>query len=439
MKFNKNFINLFKKYKLYILYFSLILLIYFVVEYVISYKFINYGVTKKYIRFGQSIVLSGLNKNSGIEYRDGILSGFNEYNSKNNNSKKPLLQLYSLDDQYEPNYALENVKLLINYYDVFSIIGSWGTPTSVAIYKYVSLLRSIPFLGPLTGSNILRKTFKENLFLIRPSYKDEIQTIFNHIKSQKKKHFSFLYQDDEFGNSVLEDIHTYLFNEIELQFLSKGNYIRNINNIENAIQNIFQIKNPFMDEDVKKSQLLNHIEFIIISGTVDQAFELIQFVNYYKPSIDIYCLSFTNTVGLLKKIKNIKNKQNIYATLTVPFYDKENNKKLLESLQDHLLQIKKDNITNLTPNLLEGYILGRFISEIIQNFPNDKNMNRYDFINEIYSKKEFNIDGYTLGAFQNKTNPCNVGLNSIYLVKYEFEEKDFKQILIDKKTTKCNF
>lgn len=412
-----------KQYKLkqnilYIVFLIFLGLIYFFVTYITRYNVINYGVTKQRIRFGQSVVLSGSSKSSGIDYRDGILAGISDYNSSTRNNK-PIIEVYSIDDQYEASKAIENTKMLVNYYDIFAMIGSWGTPTSNEIYKYVSVKKDIPFIGPLTGSNILRKTFYEDLIFIRPSYNSEIECIFNYAKSIGKYHFSVLYQNDEFGLSVLQDIQYNLFTNQDFQFVSKGEYTRNDVNIENGIKEIFNINNPFIVDEIITSPYLKTIEFIICVSTDEQAFRFIKYIKRYNPDIIIFNISFVNRNSLNNKLKeyNITD-ENIYCTSVIPFHDTKNNKKLMDNLRKY--------IPNPTPINLEGYILGRFLSEIMKNLNGSSIITREQFVNTIYDVSTFDIDGYKLGPFVK--NKCNVGFDKVYLLEYSREIKGFKQI-----------
>ena len=37
------------------------------------------------------------------------------------------------DDKYEPTLSISNSKILVDYFNVLALIGSFGTPTTVAI------------------------------------------------------------------------------------------------------------------------------------------------------------------------------------------------------------------------------------------------------------------------------------------------------------------
>ena len=87
------------------------------------------GIDAERILFGQSAALTGPASGLGQAMRAGIEAAFHEAN-RNGGVHGRRLELISLDDGYEPEAAIENMRTLINDREVFALIGAVGTPTA---------------------------------------------------------------------------------------------------------------------------------------------------------------------------------------------------------------------------------------------------------------------------------------------------------------------
>jgi len=414
-----------KKMRYIIIYAILLIAFYYIIKRSVQNRAINYGVSEKYVRFGQTVVLSGSNKTSGESYRYGILVGYQRYNYQR--GTKPELQLISVDDRYEPDVAISNAQTLINYYDVFGIIGTWGTPTSYQIYQNVLSAKNITFVGPFTGSNLLRKSFDPDNIFIRPSYGNEVRVILDYMAKQNKYHFSVMYQDDEYGISTLQDTENLIIQNPNYQMLSKGSYTRNTPSIEDGLSAMLGISNPFDADEVKKSQFLKEMDFILLITTTEQAYYCIEFFKNYRPEIPIFCISGVNVQTLKLRLPTVKNLNHIYSTMVVPIYETQT-MFYTDMLED--IKIFNDNYNIIYPvseTFQEGYIIGRLLGEIMKDF--NIPITRDNFINYIYQKQTFDISGLKLGPFINTPERMNnVGLDTIYLIKYNPELKDYERL-----------
>ncbi len=108
------------------------------------------------IVFGQSAAFLGPAARLGVNMRAGVLAAFYQQNDDGGVHGK-LLKLVSYNDSYEPNTAIANVNRLIETDKVFALIGTVGTPTSIAVAP-IAQKHGIPFIGPFTGAGALRST-----------------------------------------------------------------------------------------------------------------------------------------------------------------------------------------------------------------------------------------------------------------------------------------
>ena len=137
------------------------------------------GVYPERILFGQSAAFDGPARALGLGMREGILTAFNETNSKGG-IKGRKHELVSYDDGYEPNRAIANTKKLIHTDRVFALIGEVGTPTSKAVQPIASEA-GVPFIGPFTGAEFLRNPHKPVVVNVRGSYYQETEAMVHHL------------------------------------------------------------------------------------------------------------------------------------------------------------------------------------------------------------------------------------------------------------------
>lgn len=162
------------------------------------------GVTDTEIRVGQFAALSGPAAELGKRMQLGILAHFTAINAAGGiNGRK--LKLISRDDSYEPEKAAAAVKALIEEEKVFALIGSVGTPTTLAAVPAINAAR-IPLIGPFTGAQALREPFNRNLFHVRASYFDETERIVQHLSTVGITKIAVFYQNDSYGKAGLEGV-----------------------------------------------------------------------------------------------------------------------------------------------------------------------------------------------------------------------------------------
>lgn len=162
------------------------------------------GVAEGEIRIGQFAAQTGPAAELGKRMQLGILAHFNAVNAAGGIGGRKLT-LISRDDGYEPEKAVAAVKALIEDDKVFALIGSVGTPTTLAAVPAINAA-GIPLIGPFTGAQALREPFNRNLFHVRASYFDETERIVQHLSTVGIKKIAVFYQNDSYGKAGLEGV-----------------------------------------------------------------------------------------------------------------------------------------------------------------------------------------------------------------------------------------
>jgi branched-chain amino acid transport system substrate-binding protein len=160
------------------------------------------GVTDKEILVGQFAAQTGPAAELGKGMQRGILAHFNAVNAAGGINGR-MLKLISRDDGYEPEKAAAAVKALIEEDKVFALIGSVGTPTTLAAIPAINAA-GIPLIGPFTGAQALREPFNANIFHVRASYFDETERIVQHLSTLGITKIAVFYQNDSYGKAGLE-------------------------------------------------------------------------------------------------------------------------------------------------------------------------------------------------------------------------------------------
>ena len=157
------------------------------------------GVQPDRILFGQSAALSGPASGLGSGMRAGLEAAFFEAN-QNGGVHGRRLELISLDDGYEPEAAIENMRKLINEHQVFALIGAVGTPTARSSVP-VAAAAGVPYIAPFTGAPFLRDGQWQNVINLRASYYQETEAMMAFLTARGLKRVAVAYQDDSFGRA----------------------------------------------------------------------------------------------------------------------------------------------------------------------------------------------------------------------------------------------
>lgn len=192
------------------------------------------------ILLGQSCALSGPAGALGRAYMQGANTYFEEVNAKGG-VKGRKIKLITLDDYYEPDYAVKNTLELIEKKKVFAIFGEVGTPTSKAVIPIITK-HETPFLMPFTGAELLRKPYNKYIINMRSSYEHETQALIEYLVDVKKyRKIAVFYQNDSYGKAGLSGVKKSL-NSKGLSLVTEGRYRRNTLLIEKALRTILKSK-----------------------------------------------------------------------------------------------------------------------------------------------------------------------------------------------------
>ena len=171
-------------------------------------KFADQGVTKDEIVIGTHQDLSGPIKGFGIPTANGMKMAVDEINANGGiNGRK--IKLVIEDSGYDPKRAVLATQKMIERDDVFAMVATLGSPTTLAPQDIV-LDAGVFQLFPVTSAEFTwtmeKGRAQERLkFAITLPYADSIRATMKALIEEKKlSKPCVMYQDDEFGKNVTD-------------------------------------------------------------------------------------------------------------------------------------------------------------------------------------------------------------------------------------------
>ena len=120
----------------------------------------------------------------GIEFIKGANAYFNYVNDLGGINGREI-ELITLDDSYEPQYAIQNTNELIKNKKCSRCLEKLEHHLQEAVLPIIKEY-NIPFLTPLTGVDSVRDNESGLIFNLRNSYKDETKAMIQYLVTELK-------------------------------------------------------------------------------------------------------------------------------------------------------------------------------------------------------------------------------------------------------------
>jgi ABC-type branched-subunit amino acid transport system substrate-binding protein len=147
------------------------------------------------IVIGQSVPLSGSNKDLGEDIREGAHAYLKKLNDAGGvNGRR--IELVSIDDANDTKRSEANTKTLIDQ-GVLALFGYGSATLSRPALPHVEAAR-IAFFAPFTGADPMRK-FNRFVYNHRASYADEMEKVVDHYTTFGIKRFAIVHYEDAIG------------------------------------------------------------------------------------------------------------------------------------------------------------------------------------------------------------------------------------------------
>ena len=156
------------------------------------------------IVIGRSLALTGPLKPYGEAKRDGGDAYIEQVNKAGGIRGRPI-KLVTLDDEYQADKIVVNLKKLATSEKPIAFLGLFGVPT-VAAALPVLLELKIPAVGLTSGAAAVRTPHNEFSFPVIVSYAEEANKIASHINIFNDTATTEIYTDNAFGESVKNNL-----------------------------------------------------------------------------------------------------------------------------------------------------------------------------------------------------------------------------------------
>lgn len=257
------------------------------------------GLTSSEIKIGSCSALDGPARQLGLETVLGATAYFDYINDQGGvNGRK--LKLSFHDDGYDPEKAAACFAQ-INKDNIFSAAFFVGTPTAA---KYVPLAENdkIPLVGLFTGAPFLTQPTKHYVFSVRASYNDETREQVDGLWKAGVRKIGIIYQDDAFGNAVLEGVKLALQKHGAAP-VGLGKFVRNTLDVAKAIADVHSA-NP---------------QAVIFASPYAPAAQILKLTHAQSWRPLFLTVSFVGTEALIKAAGN--DAEGVLITQVVPPYD----------------------------------------------------------------------------------------------------------------------
>ena len=161
------------------------------------------GVSKNEILLGSIQDLSGPIAGFGKQARAGMLLRVDEINEQGGiNGRK--LKLIIEDSAYDPKKAVLAAEKLVNQDKIFMMVGHIGTAHNMAAMP-VQFEKNVINFFPITAAREMFEPFHKLKYAFAATYFDQMRTaVPKLVKEKGAKKVCTMYQDDEFGQEVLQ-------------------------------------------------------------------------------------------------------------------------------------------------------------------------------------------------------------------------------------------
>jgi ABC-type branched-subunit amino acid transport system substrate-binding protein len=307
------------------------------------------GVSEDRVLFGMTGPFTGVAAELGRRLASGIRTYFAHVNAQGGIAGRKL-ELIALDDRYEPDKALANVRRLDEEKGVFGYVGNVGAPTAEVTLPY-ALQRKLLFFGAFTGSSLLRKRPPDRyVFNYRPSLEEETAAVVTYLlrdKELRPEEIAVFSQNDSYGDSGFRGVERTLRDRgRRTEQIVHARYPRNTLQVEEAVKKILA------DKAVKA---------VVMVPTYRPAAQFIKRVRDERPATIFTSTAFVGSAALAEELNELgpKYADGVIVTQMTPPLD--SHATLVLNYGKHL----REHAPSESPNAvsLEGYLAAAVLAE----------------------------------------------------------------------------
>jgi ABC-type branched-subunit amino acid transport system substrate-binding protein len=325
------------------------------------------GVGEREVLLGQFAALSGPAAQLGLRLQAGMKAWFQHVNAAGGVAGRAI-RLVARDDGYEPERALAAAKGLIQEDRVFALVGSVGTPTTLAAVPAINEA-GIPLVGMFTGAQALREPFNRNLFHVRASYFDETERIVQHLTTLGVKKIGVFYQNDSYGQAGLTGVRNALQRR-QMEPVGLGTVERNSVDVSKALDSLLKAQPEAIVQISAYKSSAAFIKAARAKGYGGQFFNV----------------SFVGSKALADELGDAGAGVVVSQVVPFPFQP------AMPVVRDYQAHMVAAGDKEFDFSSMEGYLIARVVTEGLKRA--GKNLTRESFVAGLESMREVDIGGF---------------------------------------------
>lgn len=327
------------------------------------------GITKNTILIGQTGALTGPLSLSNLELNAGAKLVFDEVNGRGGVHGRKIL-MRTLDDQFDPRIAVENVKKLIEEEQVLMLFGCGGAPANLAIAASINASR-IPHLAPATGADALHDAQHPYVFHTRASYGAELDKIVEHLVTMGSNKIAVVYADNAFGKGGLSGV----------EVAAKKYNIK--------INATVLLKDGPGQADAAVKDMLAKEPNAIISITSANGIEFTKIYRQYNKSTPFFTISLLGSPPVIKALGADASGLGVSQIVPNPYSAAS------PLVAQYQAAMRKSGNSAYSYASFEGYINARILVEALRRAGRD--LSRPKVVAALRSMNPYNLNGYEIG------------------------------------------
>lgn len=285
------------------------------------------AVTGQAIRAGAQLYFDAVNAHGGVHGRT--------------------IRLVTRDDVQKPDETVKLTRALIASDAPVAMICTVSTTNLEALAKDGVLAQtSTAMVGAISGAASVVKA--PNIFIVKASYRDEINRLFKQIASLGQTQVAMIYQDDGFGQDVMAGAEA-AAKLNGLTIVARSSYARNTIAVDKAVADIAKV-NP---------------QVVFVGATTAAAIEFVRQYGIAKGPGTLYGMSVIDTDAMLHTLGPI-GVRGYGFTVVLPLQQQTQRAVVRE--YDKLRDASSDK--NLSARSMEGFIAAKTLVKVLEGVPN---------------------------------------------------------------------
>lgn len=243
----------------------------------------NAGAQTREILIGQVAPFSGPQAVTGKAIHAGARLYLDQVNAEGGiNGAR--LRLVTRDDAQKPAETLRLTRELLQQESPVALLGTVGTSNIQALIDDGLLSRAnLALVGAGSGASSILKS--RNVFVVKASYHEEVNRLFQSLTSLQVNRIGLIYQDDGMGQDVIAGAEA-AADRYQVQIVARSSYERNTVKVENAV----------------KAMLAARPQAIFLGATTAAAIEFVRQYRQQGGDASLYGMSVIDTQQLLGKL-----------------------------------------------------------------------------------------------------------------------------------------